>query len=333
MSVKTDLLTSLLITARGMTACGAVFGTGSRHKPCGGSRGKYNRPRSDGGDRLREPPKNVPIDKLRRVRQIHLVAAALPHATPSDPIQILPVPRSEKPSHCPPRIRRTCRKSLLSQSLPPPPTCRRRPVNRSLPSPNRTIRRPRKRLSGGRRHGGQTGQSRSFKLSSRSRGPSSRTPPPLTRTAARFQKISNGRGSPSISEPGSSDSIRDPDRLCKVSVPASKGWKPGRKVLPIVGNLGGVVVQALEKPTPALPSPPWLRRDTSRGGTTTPAGRPPALRAVMRPAPTRTRRASEAVTAAASRVHRTCHGPCSVLATLGHVPRQFRGRRCRTASM
>lgn len=102
-----------------------------------------------------------------------------------------------------------------------------------------------------------------------------------------------------------------------------------------------------------------------------PAGRPPALRAVMRPAPTRTRRASEAVTAAAtpaplrstpsassretrrhfvpsrsllgrsrrsaplpsSRVRRTCHGPCFVLAALGHVPRQvLRGRRCRTAS-
>jgi len=71
----------------------------------------------------------------------------------------------------------------------------------------------------------------------------------------------------------------------------------------------------------------------SRGGTPTPAGRPPALRAVMRPAPTRTRRASEAVTAAASRVHRICHGPCFVLATLGHVPRQLlRGRRCRTSS-
>ena len=33
-------------------------------------------------------------------------------------------------------------------------------------------------------------------------------------------------------------------------------------------------------------------------------------------------------------VHRTCHGPCSVLATLGHVPRQLlRGWRCRTLSM
>jgi hypothetical protein len=54
----------------------------------------------------------------------------------------------------------------------------------------------------------------------------------------------------------------------------------------------------------------------------------------MRPAPTRTRRASKAVTAAASRVHRTCHGPCFVLAALGHVPRQvLRGRRCRTSSM
>jgi hypothetical protein len=34
-----------------------------------------------------------------------------------------------------------------------------------------------------------------------------------------------------------------------------------------------------------------------------------------------------------SRVRRTCHGPCFVLATLGHVPRQLlRGRRCRTSS-
>ena len=30
--------------ARGMTACGAVFGTGSRLGSCGGSRGKYERP-------------------------------------------------------------------------------------------------------------------------------------------------------------------------------------------------------------------------------------------------------------------------------------------------
>lgn len=89
------------------------------------------------------------------------------------------------------------------------------------------------------------------------------------------------------------------------------------------------------------------------------------------PRPTRTRRASKAVTAAAipaplrstpsasgretrrhfvpsrsllgrsrrsaplpsSRVRRTCHGPCFVLAALGHVPRQvLRGRRCRTSS-
>jgi hypothetical protein len=36
-----------------------------------------------------------------------------------------------------------------------------------------------------RRHGGQTGRSRSFKSSSRNRGQSSRTPPPLTRRATK----------------------------------------------------------------------------------------------------------------------------------------------------
>jgi len=48
--------------------------------------GKHERPRSDGGDLFSEPPKYV--------RQgVHLVAAASPHATPSDPIPILPLPR------------------------------------------------------------------------------------------------------------------------------------------------------------------------------------------------------------------------------------------------
>lgn len=53
-----------------------------------------------------------------------------------------------------------------------------------------------------------------------------------------------------MSEPGSKDAVRDPDRRCKVSVPASKGWKPAREDPPIVVNLGVVVVQALEVPTP-----------------------------------------------------------------------------------
>jgi hypothetical protein len=56
--------------------------------------------------------------------------------------------------------------------------------NLSLIEPNRTIRRRRKSRSRGRRHGGQTGRSRSCKSSSRSHGPSSQKPPPLTRRAA-----------------------------------------------------------------------------------------------------------------------------------------------------
>ena len=80
-----------------------------------------------------------------------------------------------------------------------------------------------------------------------------------------------GRGYSSISEPTLRGTISDPDRLCKVSVPASKGWKPGLRSRPSIGRTD-----------PRAP----------RGGTTTPAGRPPALRAVMRPAPTRTRRAN-----------------------------------------
>jgi hypothetical protein len=44
-----------------------------------------------------------------------------------------------------------------------------------------------------------------------------------------------GRGSSSISEPGSRGIIRDPDRLCKVSIPASKG-----------GSWAGRFLQSLE---------------------------------------------------------------------------------------
>ncbi len=91
--------------ARGVTVCGAVFGTGSRHDACGGSRGKYKRPRFYGGDRLREPPKYV--------RQtLRFVTAAMPHVTLSI---TTPAIRPDQPS---PRLRRTSRKFSLLQSLP-----------------------------------------------------------------------------------------------------------------------------------------------------------------------------------------------------------------------
>ena len=133
-------------------------------------------------------------------------------------------------------IRRPGRKSFLSQSLPPPPTFRRRPASRCHPSPNRTIRRRRKRPSRGRRQGGLTGRSQSFRSSSRNRGQSSRRRVPPSRPARNAPEIRNGRGSSSISEPGSRDTIHDPDRLCKVSVPASNRWKSGRRSRPTIGR-------------------------------------------------------------------------------------------------
>ena len=117
--------------------------------------GEHKRPRSCGGDLFSKPPKYVPIDKLRRVRQIHLVAAALPHATPS---KTNPAVRPDQ-------------KSPLSQSLPK--------IIRNA-TPNRQIRRRRVEI---RRQGGLTGRSPSCKLSSRNRGQSTRRRTSPTRPA------------------------------------------------------------------------------------------------------------------------------------------------------
>jgi len=84
---------------------------------------------------------------------------------------------------------------------------------------------------------------------------------PIFTRRDKFRGIAKfGGGSIEILDPGLRPTIRNPDRRYKASLPASKGWKPGRSVLPIVGNLGGVVVQSLEEPDPRA----------ARGGTTTP---------------------------------------------------------------
>ena len=124
--------------ARGVPACGAVSGTGSRLDTCGGSRGNNERPRSDGGDRLREHPKYVR-------QRVHLVAAALPHATPSD-------------RH--PAVRPD-RKVPLSQAVS-------RIIRQA--TPNRTIRRRAKSRSRDRHPDGRTDQSLFFRWSFPIRG-------------------------------------------------------------------------------------------------------------------------------------------------------------------
>ena len=96
------------------------------------------RPRSDGGDRLREHPKYVR-------QRVHLVAAALPHATPSD-------------RH--PAVRPD-RKVPLSQAVS-------RIIRQA--TPNRTIRRRAKSRSRDRHPDGQTDQSLFFRWSFRIRG-------------------------------------------------------------------------------------------------------------------------------------------------------------------